>query len=112
MHITALFAIAACLIPAIAALSLVFAPTPLAAGEKLIVEAGAQISAGRNFVPRSYYKVVFVGAAASASPANILAAYTAIFGALVAGKKIFLRARVIGGNGLASAPLVTSKIIT
>lgn len=95
-----------------AAMSLAFTPTPLAIGEKIIIQATAQISQGRNFVPRSAYKNVFVGAGASASPSNILAGYTAIFGALVAGKKVFVRAYVISSNGLASTPLETNVIIT
>lgn len=94
-----------------AAFSVAFTPTPLGAAEQIVIEASAQISQGRNFVPRSSYKKVFIGAAASASPANILVNYTALFGTLVAGKKIFLRARVINASGFSSVPLLINQIV-
>ena len=94
------------------ALSVAFAPSPLAAGEKIIVEATRQVSAGANFMPRSEYKQVFVGAAASATPANILTAYNALFGALVAGQKIFVRSWVISDDGIPSVPINTSVVVS
>lgn len=95
------------------AFSVAFTPTPLAATELLVVEATAAVSAGINFVPRSGYKKVFIGAAATASPANILAGYNAIYGALVAGTKIFVRARVIdNAKGFASTPQLSSIIVS
>lgn len=94
------------------ALSVAFTPTPLGAGEKIVIEATRQVSAGVNFQPRSAYKQVFVGAAATASPANVLAAYNALYGALVAGSKILFRAYVIGSTGLASPVLQASVIVT
>lgn len=94
------------------ALSVAFTPTPLAAGEQIIIEATRQVSAGVNFMPRSEYKQVFVGAAASASPANILAAYNALYGALVSGAKIFVRSWVIDATGLASTPIIDSVVVT
>lgn len=94
------------------ALSVAFTPTPLAAGEKIVVEATRQVSAGVNFMPRSEYKQVFVGAAASASPANILTAWNALFGALISGQKIFIRAWSVSSNGIASTPINTSVIVT
>lgn len=94
-----------------AALSLAFTPTPLAAGEKIVIEATDQVSAGKSFMPRSAYKQVFIGAAASTSPANILSAWNTIFGSLIAGNKIFIRAWVIGTNGQASKPILTSAIV-
>lgn len=95
-----------------AALSVAFTPTPLATGEKIIVEATNQVSAGKSFMPRSAYKQVFVGAAASASPANILAAWNVLFGTLIAGQKVFIRAWTISSNGIASKPIYASKVIT
>lgn len=94
------------------ALSLAFTPTPLATGEIIVIQATDQVSAGKSFMPRSKYKTVFVGAAASASPANILAAWNAIYGSLIAGQKIFIRAIVIGSTGFASVPILTSSIVT
>jgi hypothetical protein len=104
-------AIAGVMAFAVAALSVAFTPTPLATGEKIIIQATGQLSAGRNFAPRSAYRNVFIGAAASASPSNILSAYTALFGNLVTGKKIFFRCYVIGSNGIASVPIESTKII-
>lgn len=94
------------------ALSLAFTPTPLATGEKIVVQATDQVSAGISFMPRSKYKNVFVGAAASASPANILTAWNAIYGAMLPGNKIFVRAFVVSSTGLASTPILGSAIIT
>ena len=95
-----------------AALSIAFAPTPLGAAEKIRIRCSAQLSAGINFIPKSRYKDVFLGAAASATPANILTAYNALFGTLVAGKKIFIETSVINSVGQQSVPVETSIIIT
>lgn len=73
------------------AFSVAFTVTPVPAATNYIIEASAPVSAGRSFMPRSGYKFIQKVAAAGASPANILAAYTAIYGALIAGQKIFLR---------------------
>ena len=94
------------------ALSVAFTPTPLAAGEKVVIEATRQVSPGISFLPRSEYKQVFTGAAASASPANILSAYNALFGALIANQKIFVRAWSVGANGIASSPINSTVIVT
>lgn len=93
------------------ALSVAFGPSPLATGEKIVIEATDQVSAGKSFMPRSAYKTVFVGAAASTTPANILSAWNAIYGSLVLGSKIFIRAYVIGTNGQASVPLLADDIV-
>lgn len=92
-------------------LSVAYTATPLAAGVKLAIFATRQLSAGIYFQPRGAYKQVLVTAAAAASPANILSAYTAIFGALVAGKKILLRAVPISSTGVAGVPSQSSLII-
>jgi hypothetical protein len=93
------------------ALSVAFTPTPLAAGEKIVIQATAQKSAGRSFASRGEYKNVFIGAAASASPSNILTAYNAIFGVLISGQKIFFRAFTVSSNGIASTPILSSVIV-
>lgn len=95
-----------------AALSIAFAPSPLGAAEKIRIRATAQLSAGIGFVPKSRYKDVFLGAAATATPSNILSAYTALFGTLVAGKKIFLEVSTINSVGQQSVPVETNIIIT
>lgn len=94
------------------ALSLAFNPTPVPANTKLLVECTAPVSQGRNFVTRAQYKVVTTVAAAGTSPANILAAYTPIFGAVIAGQKIFVRVTPIGTNGIRGVASETSIIAT
>lgn len=89
-------------------------PTPLGTSEKIVVEATGPISPGRNFVPRSSFRQVFVGAAASTSPADIKAAWVAKFGALSSsiGMKVFVRIKVVTGNFFAGPPLESSVVIS
>lgn len=95
------------------ALSVAFTPTPEAANNVLVIEATAQVSAGKRFQPRSAYKFIQQVAAAGASPADILSAYTAKFGALLSGTKIFFRLSSISTTtGERSAFLYTSQIVT
>jgi hypothetical protein len=93
-------------------LSVAFTATPAAALTKVVIEASPQVSAGKSFINPSLYRQVFVGAAATASPSDILAGYTAKFGALISGKKIFFRTSVVGSTGLKSAYLETSQVVT
>jgi hypothetical protein len=90
-------------------LSLAYTPTPLPAGAKLMVFAGPGRSAGRGF--EGDYRLTHVSAAAAASPANILADYTAKWGVPVVGRKIFFSLQVSVG-GFTSGPLICSKIVT
>lgn len=94
------------------AFSVAYTATPLAAGVKLVVEATGQVSAGRSFFRRSEYKFVQVTAAAAASPANILAAYNALFGALVSGQKIGLRLTPFTSTGFPGTPFYTTITVT
>lgn len=95
------------------ALSVAFAATPLAADEKLVVWASPQVSQGINYIQRGKMKIVFIGADATASPANILSNYLATFGGvLISGKKIFIEAFVVGPNGVKSTPIKSSVIVT
>lgn len=89
------------------AFSVAFTPTPLGAGARVIVRAGPQRSAGRSF--ESDFRVMLIGAAASASPSNILAAYQAKFGSPITGNRIFLSASVYTG-GFESIPFITSAV--
>ena len=87
-----------------ASFSVAYTATPLATGVKLIIRASPQRSAGRNF--ESDFRVITTTAAAAASPANILTAYTAKFGAPVTGNKIFtLCATTLGGFESAGFPV-------
>ena len=90
------------------AFSVAFTPTPLAAGQKVIVRAGPQRSAGRAF--ESDFRVMFIGAAASASPANILTAYQAKFGTPSTGARLFVSASVYD-TGFESLPFITNCIV-
>jgi hypothetical protein len=90
------------------AFSVAFTPTPLATGQKVIIRAGPQRSAGRNF--ESDFRVMFIGAAASTSPANVLTAYQAKFGTPSAGAKIFCSGSVYD-TGFESLPFIASMIV-
>jgi hypothetical protein len=94
-----------------ATFSVPFTATPLGADDYIVVHASGPFNAGRSFFG-SKLKQIFVGAAASASPANIHAAYIALFGALRATNKIQVRAFVIRDtNGAASTPLSSDVIV-
>lgn len=69
------------------AFTIAYTPTPLDTNVKLSVYATQQLPTGRTFA-KPYLRWIFASAAAAASPANILSAYTAKFGALVAGSRI------------------------
>lgn len=92
-----------------ATLSLAFTITPLGAGVKLQVFASPQRSAGRQF--EGDFRQVFVGAAASVSPADIFAAYSAKFGAPVLANRIFVSAVTTVG-GFRSGTIITSAVVT
>lgn len=69
------------------AFSVVFTPTPVPANTAFIVRATGQVSAGiSNF--KGKFRNITVLASAATSPENLLTAYTAKFGTLVAGQKI------------------------
>lgn len=93
---------------AAASMSIAYTGTPLAAGTFLFSYVSLQRSAGRNF--ENDYRLVAVSAAAAASPANILAAYTARFGVPVTGRRIFFAFRLMKG-GFLGAPLLTSQVV-
>lgn len=91
-----------------AAFSVAYTPTPLGAGERLFFYASPQRSAGRGF--EADYRLIHVSAAAAASPANVLSAYTARFGAPVTGNKIFMSlVKYVGG--FLSGPLNIAQIV-
>ena len=88
--------------------SVAYTVTPLAANTRLLVFCSPQRSAGRNF--ESDYRLIQVTAAAAASPANVLAAYTARFGTPVLGNRVFLSLQLYRG-GFAGGPLYTSAVV-
>lgn len=90
------------------AFSLAYTVTPLPAGARLFTYVSPQRSAGRAF--EGDFRLLAVSAAAAASPANILAAYTAKFGVPVVGNRIFVCLKCFGG-GFCSGPLITSAVV-
>lgn len=92
------------------ALSVAFTVTP--AVDNIVILASRQVSPGINFLPRSDYKQIAVVATAGTSPANILAAYNALYGVLISGKKIFFRIIPITALGVAGPAQDFTKIVT
>lgn len=91
-----------------AAFSIAYTATPLAAGVRLYIFCSPQRSAGRQF--EGDYRLIAVTAAAAASPANILAAYTAKFGVPVVGNRIFISLELEEG-GFKGSPFNVSQLV-
>lgn len=91
-----------------AAFSIAYTATPLGAGQRLFIRCSPQRSAGVKF--NGDYRLIAVTAAAAASPANILAAYTAKFGAPVTGNRIFSSFQVYQG-GFMGAPFAVDQVV-
>ena len=90
-------------------LSLAYTATPLATGVKLCVFGSPQRSAGRAF--EGDFRLILTSAAAGASPLNLLASYSAKFGAPVIGNRIFVSC-VTSIGGFESGALITSVVVT
>lgn len=91
-----------------ASFSVAYTATPLAAGQRLFVYCSPQRSAGRQF--ESDYRLIHVSAAAAASPADVLAAYTARLGVPIVGNRINLSLHVYEG-GFRSGPLLKTAVV-
>lgn len=91
-----------------ASFSVAYTATPLAANTRLQIFASPQRSTGRSF--EADYRLIASTAAAAASPHNLLAAYTARFGAPVTGNRIFLSLIAYQG-GFQSAPFNLSQVV-
>jgi len=91
-----------------AAFSIAYTATPLAAGNRLFIFASPQRSGGRAF--NGDFRLIAVTAAAAASPANILAAYTAKFGVPVVGNRIFLTLETYA-LGFKGSPFAASQVV-
>lgn len=91
-----------------AAFSVAFTPTPLGTGQRILVYASPQQSAGRTF--NGDYRLLQVGAAVTASPLNVLAAYTARFGVPVTGNKIFVSVCTYEG-GFKGSPFNVGQVV-
>jgi len=95
-----------------AAMSLAYAPTPVPADTSYVVEATPMVSPGKSFL-KNQYRVIQVVPAAGVTPANVLAAYNAKFGALVAGYKIGIRIRAVSNvSGVSGLPFSQEVIVT
>lgn len=92
----------------VAAFSVAYTATPLATGTRLFIFASPQRSAGRAF--NGDYRLITVTAAAAASPANILAAYTARLGLPVVGNRIFLSLQTYL-SGFKGSPFGVSQVV-
>jgi hypothetical protein len=90
------------------AFSVAYTATPLAAGVRLFIWVSPQRSAGRFF--NGDYRLLSVTAAAAASPANILAEYTAKFGVPVVGKRIFINLETYQG-GFKGSPFSVAQVV-
>jgi hypothetical protein len=91
-----------------AVFSVAYTPTPMPAATYLHVYASPQRSAGRQF--EGDFRLVFVSAAAAASPANVFTAYQARLGTPVVLGRIFL-SLVSASLGFESGPLLTSAVV-
>jgi len=91
-----------------AAFSIAYTATPLPAGARLFTFVSPQRSAGRAF--EADFRLLTVSAAAAASPAVILTAYTAKFGVPIVGNRIFVSLTVFAA-GFESGPLITSAVV-
>lgn len=89
-------------------LSLVFAPSPVAAGFKMIVEATPPIPPSQLFV-KNKFRVIATIASAATTPFNALTSYSAKFGNPVIGLVIYVRVRMVSSTtGQAGIPVQTS----
>jgi hypothetical protein len=96
-----------------ASLSVVFTPTPLTAGNTLGVYATRNLSPGIEAPNASEFRFIGQIDPADTSPADLLAAYQAVFGDPVAGQKIFMEIRPIAtASGQAGTPLRAQAIVT
>ena len=92
-------------------LSIVYGPSPVPADTAFIMEATPGVSAGKSFVKSEFRQIGFLDAA-DTTPENALAAYTAVFGALVGGQKVFVRLTPVNkltgqrGLGLTASTIV------
>lgn len=91
-----------------ASFSLAYTATPLATGVRLFIWVSPQQSPGRKF--NGDYRLLTVTAAAAASPAVILTAYTAKFGVPVVGNRIFLNLETYKA-GFKGSPFALSQVV-
>ncbi len=91
-----------------AAFSIAYTATPLAAANRLFIWVSPQKSAGTKF--NGDYRLLSVTAAAAASPAVVLKAYTAKFGVPVTGNRIFVSLETYQG-GFKGSPFNVAQVV-
>lgn len=91
-----------------AAFSVAYTATPLAAGNRALIFASPQRSAGRSF--EGDYRLIAVTAAAAASPADIFSAYSARLGTPVTGNRIFVKV-ITQELGFQGSPFGVSQVV-
>jgi hypothetical protein len=91
-----------------AAFSIAYTATPLGAAVRAFIWVSPQRSAGVAF--NGDYRLLTVTAAAAASPANILAAYTAKFGVPIVGNRIFISIETYS-TGFKGSPFNVNQVV-
>lgn len=110
-------------IPSLIGLSLSATDTPgltfdadlqdVPAGFSAVVFATPNYGAGISFVKNKFRFITALAAAAAMDPANILAAYQAVFGNPIAGQKISIRVFLVSNTtGQAGVPFSATAIVT
>lgn len=88
-----------------------FTPDPVPAGHAMVVEATPMLSPGISNANSQFRQIANV-AAATNSPEDLFSAYTAKFGSLIAGQRVFIRAKLVNLNtGEKSQTLVATAIV-
>lgn len=80
------------------------------AGQTVVVEATANVSAGKNFV-KSEYRVISTFAGDATSPQAVGTAYVAKFGAMTAGQKVFVRVKFVDNTTGVSGQYTSASAI-
>lgn len=94
------------------ALDLTFAPSPIAAGDYIVVRMSPQVSPGK-IQAKNQLRTVLISGSAATTPLDLAAAWSAYYGeSLVEGRKIFFEVFSIrSSNGAIDTPLVGSTVV-
>lgn len=93
--------------------SVAFSPDPIPANTSILISATAQLGAGISRPGRSAFRDLVSIDTGATSAQSIFTEYTTRFGALVAGKKVFVRVIAINTTtGQSSPSIIASTVIT
>jgi hypothetical protein len=81
-----------------------------AATDKITISFARQVSSGVSFV-KTFWQADVADANDDTPITGLLALYTAQFGALVSGKKLFLRLAPVNQYGVTGTPTITSVVV-